>query len=301
MRLNERLKYENAMNSIRLPQHGGGAGGFSASIGGYPSFRNERMRGVGLASSFNPAGSVPAAAKYSTTAALGNSFGDAFARLKHHRETEHKMASDAAFAADLQKAGEFRRAVESSGVTQLGADNSRGSTSDTRLPFNLIQEWERKYHNLQEQLARAEAQAARTAGGIQARALGMAESEVHAKDQTIFALKQQLQEQAAEVEALKGKMSVGDLRWKDKVKRLEENFEAKARDCEELREKVDQQRVDVDRLKARESDMKQQVRALKKSQASEVHLQAKVVLCFIDAFHSNGLFLFWIDGGRFLI
>lgn len=62
------------------------------------------------------------------------------------------------------------------------------------------------------------------------------------------------------MEALRGKSSIADLKWKDKIKRLEANFEQKARDCDEWKEKVDEQRVEIDRLKKRDAELKRQVR-----------------------------------------
>ena len=81
-----------------------------------------------------------------------------------------------------------------------------------------------------------------------------------------------------QVEALKGKMSVADLKYKDKVKRLEENFEAKARDNDDLKELLDRQRVDVDRWKQREADMKNQVCSLVRSLARSL---ARFVRSFV--------------------
>ena len=187
MRLNERMKYETAVNSIRLPR--GGTSGLGSSIGGYASFRNARMRSHGQPT-FNMS-SVPRAT-YGTSAAMADSFDSAFARLKENREAEQKEAAGAAFKDGLQRSANIRRAVEASGVAQLG-----GSSDST--PYHLIREWESKVRSLEEQLARSQTQHSNLSQGVQSRALGMAERDLQAKDQTIFALQQQAQEYAAEV------------------------------------------------------------------------------------------------------
>jgi hypothetical protein len=224
MRLNERMKYEAAMNSVRVPQRPESAGALASSIGGWPSYRNDRLRGAS-----NPSMSASAgpAASYGTAAAVAGNFDDAFARLKRNREAEYKSAADEQFHADLERAAELRRAVESSGVTWLapppaaapggglGASTSRGSGASFSAsssapaaslfqdakPYHLIAEWERHSRNLEAQLAQSHARLAQMESGVHARALGMAESEVHAKDHSILALHKQLLEQTAEVRA----------------------------------------------------------------------------------------------------
>jgi hypothetical protein len=238
MLLNERMRYETAVNAINMPQRPA-TGPYDSH---YPTYRNNRLGG-GMAPPHTPSASLALTHKppsYNTQAALANSFDAAFARLRQHRDDEQKIASDAAFEAEVQRAQDLRRSVEASGVTRLAGGSplnrhqhqqqrrptppplsssiyssvplsssslvpppplpppSSSSIADhlsaqPHRPFHLIEEWEQRCRDLERRLAESEALQQHTVSGLQARAAGLAEREVIAKDEALAALRRELQ------------------------------------------------------------------------------------------------------------